>query len=201
MQEITSGRRIISKVKDSIKHAPFFENVYDNPRIKTLLEILENEGDEKIIIWCKFQHEIDDIYSVLAEKYGKEKVQVFCGKTTLKAREKAIKEFRGNSKILIANKTCAGFGLNLQFCHKAIYYNNDWSFATRAQSEDRIHRIGQTQKVQLIDLYAPKTIDVRILDCLDRKENMANSFRDAVKSKNFKEWLSGVDLKEINDKD
>ena len=200
LQEITSGRLILTEAEAPIKHERFYKEIAENPRIKLLLETLEEEPQNKTIIWCKFQHEIDDISEVLVSKYGENEVQIFCGKTTIKNRERAIKEFREKSRFLIANKTCAGFGLNLQFCSQAIYYNNDWNWGTRAQSEDRVHRIGQETEVKLIDIFADKTIDRRILSCLDRKENLADKFRKSVKSKNAREWLDGIDCEDINDK-
>lgn len=195
LQEITSGRRIISDVMKPIKHEPFFQNPEENPRIKKLLSLVDS--NKKTIIWCKFQHEIEDLYQVLSkEKYN---VQTLYGKMSLKSRDKAINAFKNDSQILLANKTCAGYGLNLQFCSRAIYYNNDWSWATRAQSEDRIHRLGQESIVEIIDIYATSTIDARILNCLDKKENLVETFRGYIKDHNHEMWLNGVDVEGLND--
>ena len=179
LQEITSGRRIISDVKEAIRHKPFFSSPWENPKIQLLLNILEKR---KTIIWCKFQHEVDDIYTVLSKEYGR--VQTFTGKMSQKSRTAALRHFRDDDLFLVANKTCAGYGLNLQFCDCAIYYSNDWNWATRIQSEDRIHRIGQEHEVRITDIYALDTIDTRILRCLDKKEKLSESFKYAVKNKN-----------------
>jgi len=75
-----------------------------------------------------------------------------------------------------------------------IYYSNDWDWATRTQSEDRVHRIGQTENVHIVDISANFTIDDRILSCLRKKENMVESFKSRLEDKKFDigKWLDGI---------
>ena len=90
----------------------------------------------------------------------------------------SVHQFKTVSKFLIANKSCAGYGLNLQFCSYIIYYSNDWDYATRAQSEDRVHRIGQNKNVHIIDICAAYTLDEKIIKCLNIYSfNFNNSFQ------------------------
>lgn len=198
LQQVSSGRKIISNANKPIKHKSFFKTPYDNPRITALLKILKCVEKEKTIIWCKFSHEIQDIEKVLSEKgliYS-----LFYGGLSQKKRQESIESFSKDTQILIANKTCAGFGLNLQFCHNAIYYNNDWNWATRAQSEDRIHRIGQKKATHIYNICADCTIDNRILRCLYNKENMLDSFKKYLLNKNFADWLDGKEIDDLSDK-
>jgi len=189
LQQVTSGKYIVTKATEPIKHKAFFKSPYDNPRIKTLMELLPQIKDEKAIIWCKFSHEIEDISTVLQQEgYS---FTLFYGGLSQKKRQVSLKAFKSETQILIANKTCAGFGLNLQFCHNAIYYNNDWNWATRAQSEDRLHRIGQDKTVNIWDICADCAIDERVLRCLYRKENLVDSFKEHLHDKNFADWLCG----------
>jgi len=169
LQHVSSGNKIISKYKKPIKTIPFFNNVYDNPRIQKLLEFTK---EVKTIIWCKYTNEIKDIEKVLIDKYGKDKVVTFYGEIKPNQRIKNIEKFRNEATFFIANKTCAGYGLNLQFCCRAIYYSNDWDYATRIQSEDRIYRFGQDKTVKIIDIAAYATLDWQIINCLNRKESL-----------------------------
>ena len=184
LQLITSGRRITSTAKP-LQHEPFFDDPRDNPRIQELLEDLPDE--EKCIIWVKFKHESQDIQEVLPDGSW----AVFTGEVPLKKRLTNLKRFRENPecRFLIANKVCGGYGLNLQFCSQAIYYNNDFNYATRAQAEDRIHRIGQDKDVVMIDIVSNAKIDSRIIDCLDRKESLSESFKRELKTGKGKEFL------------
>lgn len=199
LQQVASGRKITSDAKDPMQHKPFFEHPFDNPRIQCLLDVLGKIGKEKAIIWCKFTHEIEDVDKILKEK--KIKTALFYGDLPQRKRQESLKQFENDVQFLIANKTCAGFGLNLQFCHNAIYYSNDWNWATRAQSEDRLHRIGQGNDVYIWNVCADCTIDERILRCLGNKENMVDEFKRHLSNKNFADWLDGKEIEELNDTD
>jgi len=196
LQQVTSGRYITSF--KPLKSAPMFDNPLDNPRIDTLLDDVRYFDGEKIIIWCKYVHEIKDVQAVLADKYRAENAVLFYGDIKVNRRNEQIQRFRDKAQFLIANKTCGGYGLNLQFSHNMIYYSNDFNWATRAQSEDRVHRIGQDFNVNISDICARKKIDGMILDNLYRKENLADRFKRELKvnRNNIAAWLDGG----INDK-
>lgn len=198
LQQVSTGRKIISRSDKPIEHKKFFEALEDNPRIECLLDVINKIGNEKAIIWCKFTNEIQDIKQILKEKGYK--CTLFYGDLSQIKRQESIQRFEEDTQFLIANKTCAGFGLNLQFCNNAIYYNNDWNWATRAQSEDRLHRIGQKNDVHIWNICADCTIDERIVRCLWNKENMVDSFKKYLSNKNFADWLDGREIEELNDK-
>lgn len=196
LQNVISGFWVDPTKKHFITR-PFFKNPLDNPRIQKLLEIVERIDDQKIIIFCKYTREINEIVGILNERYGSNSAVPFNGEIRQKERQNNIEQFSNDSHFFVANKVTAGYGLNLQFCNYVIYYNNDWDFATRSQSEDRVHRIGQTENVHIIDICAANTLDERILKCLQRKENMVDAFKsyiDSIKDKTqLREWISGGD--------
>ena len=193
LQQVTSGHAIISI--NPLKSIPLFDDPLDNPRIKTLLREVSGTS-EKIIIWCKFKHEIDDVTAVLRGKYGMGSVAQFYGGISLKTRIAEMERFRNNAQYLIAHKVCGGYGLNLQFCSYMIYYNNDFNWATRAQSEDRVHRLGQTKEVQIVDICAASKVDDRIIDNLNCKGILCERFKNELKKNRdnkaaLSEWIDG----------
>ncbi len=199
LQDVISGLDV-NVEGPKIESKPLFENPTDNPRMQIFLEAVNRvDENEKIIIFAKYTHEINDIVSVLNAEYGPDMAVPFNGSVKQKERHKNIDRFKDNARFFVANKVTAGYGLNLQFCHNVIYYSNDWDFATRSQSEDRVHRIGQDRKVCIIDICAENTLDERILKCLGKKENMVESFKSFIDlckdDKNtVREWLCGKDL-------
>lgn len=197
LQQVSSGRRITSSAEKPIQHEPFFKSPYDNPRIQSLIDAVQRMDGEKIIIWCRFSHEIEDADRVLTDMGYSH--ALFYGSIKRKKRQRSLEMFAKDTQILIANKTCAGFGLNLQYCHNAIYYSNDWDWATREQSEDRIYRIGQKEEVNIINICAGNTIDERISRCLSRKEGMVDSFKKYLHEKNFADWLDGKEMEDLDD--
>lgn len=166
LQAIISGKW----VQDDGKHfttQPMFQDPHDNPRITALLDLLEQIGDQKTIIFCKFSDEITAITSLLGSRALR-----FDGTIPQRKRQEVIDRFKADAQYLVANKTCAGYGLNLQFCTQVVYYSNDWDLATRLQSEDRVYRLGQTQPVDIYDICAAGTLDVAISNSLQRKESL-----------------------------
>lgn len=187
-QDIISGL-YVEDINGHIHTSPMFSNPLDNPRIQKLLEVIEDiEG--QVIIFAKFSHEIRAILQVLPEAIG------FYGSLSHKERIRNLQAFKaGKARFLVANKGCAGYGLNLQFCHNVIFYSNDWDYATRIQAEDRVYRLGQEQKVEIYDIVAEKTLDCKILRCLERKGNLSDEIKDRLKQENnrktYKSWIMG----------
>ena len=65
------------------------------------------------------------------------------------------------------------------------YYTNDFNLETRAQSEDRAHRISQYNPVTYIDLVCEGTIDEKIVKALTGKIKMSAN----VLGENVRKWL------------
>ena len=197
LQNVISGFKVT--VDKKLKKENFYDDPLDNPRIWKLLDIIKDIADYKIIIFCKYTQEIEDIVNILNKEYSEGIAVALNGTLSQKKREQNIDKFKDKARFLVANKTCAAYGLNLQFCSYIIYYSNDWDYATRSQSEDRVHRIGQNKNVHIIDICASETLDEKILRCLKRKENLVDSFKyeiDKAKDRtDLYAWITKRDYK------
>lgn len=148
--------------------------ILPNAKMERLLElVLELPKDEQIVIWARFQKEIELIKSSL-EKLGIDCVS-FYGKTSVQDRNKARELFREKKvRVFIGNPATGGKGLNdLVGATTVIYYSNDYSAENKQQSEDRNHRNG-TVKVTYIDLLTKDTIDVNVLEVLRNNRDFSN---------------------------
>jgi len=155
---------------------PLFEKPETNPRIKALLDVVEENGEQQIIIWARFRAEIEAITDILNSVYGEGSAVSFYGGTEKDERKEAINGFQeGRIKFFVANAHSGGYGLTLTAATCVIYYSNDFSLEARLQSEDRCHRIGQTSKVLYVDLEAENTLDKRVLSALKMKKNLADT--------------------------
>ena len=147
-----------------------------NNRIKELMSVLE-ETDGKVIIWAVYRHDIQTIEKEIADVYGKETVASYYGDTKDDIRQSIVDNFMdsdGDLRFFIGNPKTGGYGLTLTSSHTVVYYSNDYSLEVRMQSEDRAHRIGQTNKVTYIDLIAEGTIDEKIVKSLNNKIDLAS---------------------------
>ncbi len=181
LQHVVSGRRVLTSPKERMATEAMMPDA-DNPRLWALRNLLQREiGDEKVLIFCKYRTEAASICKMLMQM-GKSNV-LFTGEIAQKKRQENRKRFRDDVQVLVANKACGAYGLNLQFCRNIIFYSNDFDLATRMQAEDRVHRIGQTEEVRIYDIYAVDTIDEFIMRCLWRKESLVEEFK-----KNIEKW-------------
>jgi len=93
----------------------------------------------------------------------------------IEERNKIISKFMDFSehKMLIANPAVAKEGLTLTAANNAIYLDRNFKMDDYLQSQDRIHRISQTKKCNIIKLIARNTIDEYTDEILEKKELLA----------------------------
>ncbi|MCB6992871.1 DEAD/DEAH box helicase [bacterium 210820-DFI.6.37] len=184
LQAVISGFHITVKYRNKKPYtiAEYsFENPRDNPRIDCLW--YELDKDEKYIIFCNYVKEIEEVATMLnQEKPGS--AVMFHGEMREKQRTAALEAFVGKADYFVAHKRCGSYGLNLQFCRNVIYMSHDWDWGTREQSESRVHRIGQNRDVVITDILCNGSLDLKISNCLYKKANLADSFKDELKDKN-----------------
>jgi SWI/SNF-related matrix-associated actin-dependent regulator 1 of chromatin subfamily A len=84
----------------------------------------------------------------------------------------------GPNRILIASTLAAGEGLNLQFCSDAIMLERQWNPANEEQAEDRFHRYGQENKVEVTYMIGAGTIDDFFTELVEQKRAIMSSTLD-----------------------
>ena len=174
LQHVTSGSMVLTEPDERMKTKKMY-TYNSNPRIQALIRALDDIGEEKCIIFAKYQEEINDISKMLDDK-GLSYIE-FTGKIKQSQRQKNRLLFKGPVQFMLANKQCGAYGLNLQFCRNIIYYSNDFDLATRLQSEDRVHQIGQHQDVYITDIVCNDTIDDFIATNLQNKSDLVAAFK------------------------
>jgi SNF2 family DNA or RNA helicase len=166
LQQVVGGFTIDGK--------SFFEKPENNPRIKCLMDSLEDIHGG-VIIWARFISEIKEIESTLKEKYGEDQVVSYYGEISNANRVLAVDRFqKKEARFFVGQPHSGGIGLTLTAAKTVIYYSNDYSLETRLQSEDRAHRIGQDEPVTYIDVEAVETIDKAIVAALRNKQSVAS---------------------------
>lgn len=156
-----------------------FSNKYskkfsDNPRLELLLDFA-NRINDNAIIWCKYRYSLEAISLALSGKCS-----IIHGGQSDKERKNQLSDFGSNNQFLVAMLGVGSHGLNLIQANTAIFYENSFNYAQRIQAEDRCHRIGQNQNVLYVDLICANSIDTRIVESIDKKENLIDSFKKEV---------------------
>tara|TARA_Y100001937_G_scaffold24699_1_gene35435 strand:+ start:16836 stop:18278 length:1443 start_codon:yes stop_codon:yes gene_type:complete len=157
-------------------------------RMAELLSVLE-EADGKVIIWANYRHDIQKIEKELTKLYGAESVGTYYGDVSQEDREDVINKFQDKEhplRFFVGNTQTGGYGITLTAASTVVYYSNNYDLEKRLQSEDRAHRIGQTNKVTYIDIVCERTVDEKIVKALRQKQNIAQTVLGEEK---WKDWL------------
>jgi len=151
LQQITSGF-----VSDG-EHGEWLETTKDD----CLDELLEEV--EQLVVWCVFRPTV----TRLADKY---KGSVIIGQQSGKVRQEHIDNFiNGETRVLVGQVKAGGIGINLVNAHAQVFYDCPPTPEQYAQPIDRLHRIGQTKTVTIVNCLAENTIDFRRYHRLQEK--------------------------------
>jgi SNF2 family DNA or RNA helicase len=152
----------------------------DTPKLDLLVERVQAIIDQgkKVIIWARYRIEIKDIIERLKGIEGAIPVE-YHGEIKKGDRIDAIEDFeRGEANVFVGNQQAGGTGITLIAASYVIYFSNNFSMRDRLQSEDRAHRIGQTENVTYINIAAKGTIDEYVIRALSNKKDVADEIVD-----------------------
>lgn len=139
-------------------------------KLKYLNEIIEDHKKEKVVIFCKYTHEIDIIKNSL-KKY---RILCYDGRS----EDKDWLKFLDGYDILITQIKKGGTGLNLQCASTVIFFSLTYSYIDLSQAKDRVHRNGQKNKVSIYYLLGKDTIEENIYKVLQSKKSGAKKILD-----------------------
>jgi SNF2 family DNA or RNA helicase len=145
------------------------EAVKEWAKADALQKIIQSSGQDKLLIFTHFQATLDALAERLAAM-GVDFIPYYGGLTS-QQKDEAIRRFEAQGRILLSTEA-AGEGRNLQFCHVMINFDLPWNPQRIEQRVGRIHRVGQTNRVEIFNLSAQGTIEDYLLNILDRKLNM-----------------------------
>lgn len=147
-----------------------------NAKLESLLHLISNLPlTRKVIIWARFVHECRAIHQLL-DNHGA--AVGHWGEIAEEQRSAHIDRFQMDPtcRFFVGTQSSGGRGTTLTAATQVAYFSNEFSLSKRAQSEDRAHRIGQTESVTYTDLTAVDTIDEKLLGVLAAKQELSQLF-------------------------
>lgn len=91
-------------------------------------------------------------------------------------RQAQIDRFQdGDTPVFLISLKAGGTGLNLTAADTVIHYDPWWNPAAEKQATDRAHRIGQDKPVFVYKLIAEGTVEEKIQEMQQHKQNLADS--------------------------
>jgi SNF2 family DNA or RNA helicase len=172
---------------------------YDGPlsKLEKLDEIVKDlrQNDEKVIIWTSYRENV----RALMDRYSEHGTVCLIGGMKKEEVQSAVERFQttNSANILIAIPACAREGFTLTAARTAVYLDRNFALLDWVQSQDRIHRIGQTRECEIIVLVGENTIDERIDGVLDRKDHIQKYLLGDLEDYEAKENLKVEELRKL----
>lgn len=143
-----------------------------------LLTEWQHQG-KRAIVFTQFRY-AGQLFQEMQLIKGKTAVPFLHGGLTTLQRKDMIDSFKSNPDIpfMIISLRAGGFGLNLTEASAVLHFDRWWNPAVEDQATDRVHRIGQEKAVEVHTLTAEGTIEERIDDLIQKKQQLQQALID-----------------------
>jgi SWI/SNF-related matrix-associated actin-dependent regulator 1 of chromatin subfamily A len=123
-----------------------------NPVAEYVLDWLSGSGTQKILVFAHHQDVMNTLEDAVEKKYkGVGHIRID-GTVPSSERAARVRKFQTNSQVRVAilSMTAAGVGLTLTAASSVLFAELHWTPGVLAQAEDRCHRIGQQNAVNIM---------------------------------------------------
>lgn len=161
--------------------------IQESAKLDRLEELIDEivESGNKAIVFSNWTSMTNPIYKKL-KRYNPAYIT---GETKNRVEEQDKFMQDDDCKVIIGTTGAMGTGLTLTAASYVIFVDEPWNRALREQAEDRAHRIGTKENVNIIFLICKDTIDERIHQIVEDKGAMADMLIDGKITKQDKEEL------------
>lgn len=146
--------------------------------------ITSGNGDSKLVVFATHKTIIEKLMTEF-----KDTAVCVDGSCSAEQRNKAVESFQNNPeiKLFVGNIQAAGTGLTLTAASSVAFLELPWAPGELVQAEDRCHRIGQKDTVNVYYLLAENSIEYKIAQMLDDKRAVLDAVLDGkeVEEKNM----------------
>jgi len=152
------------------------------PAKEWIADFVEENPSRKLIVFA--QHiEVQKELAESLKEHGHGIVTIL-GEHSATQRGVAVEQFQNDprTQIAVCSLGAASVGVTLTAASDVLMVEQDWTPATLLQAEDRAHRIGQKNAVNVTYLVAENTLDSERMDVIQRKLNIANALNQSVQA-------------------
>ena len=129
-------------------------------------------GLDRVIVFGSHVEALKTAAEALARFGGR----LVTGETPPEKRQSYIQSFvSGSARVLVANTSVAGTGLNLQACRRIVFLDSTWTPASNTQAIRRCHRAGQRRPVHVSFVSVAGSVDEQVQRTLARKAALVDA--------------------------
>ena len=149
-------------------------------RLRELAEVIA-EKQEKVLVFTQFRETIEPLTAFLGAIFGRAGL-VLHGGTPVAKRRELVKRFQEDELIpfFVLSLKAGGAGLNLTAASHVIHFDRWWNPAVENQATDRAFRIGQQRNVLVQKFVCRGTIEERIDQLIESKQQLVNDVLEGV---------------------
>lgn len=136
-------------------------------KIDAAMELVE-DSDEPLVFFSQFK----SLTNLFGERLKKAGISygLLTGDTPQDERGRLVRDFQAGKLHVFAGTIAAGgVGITLTQSSHVVFFDRSWSPSANRQAEDRLHRIGQKNAVQITDIMARNTIDLGRVQQIQQK--------------------------------
>ena len=148
----------------------------ENAKLEACIELITQAiaGGHKILLFSQFTSMLD----LIGEELKKAKIDYYRidGSVKKEARMEMVEQFqnpKNQVSVFCISLKAGGTGLNMTAADIVIHYDPWWNKAAQNQATDRAHRIGQKHAINVYQLIAEETIEQKICELQQVKEDLA----------------------------
>ena len=143
-------------------------------RLRELIEVIAAK-QEKVLVFTQFRETTEPLAAFLGSIFGREGL-VLHGGTPVAKRRELVKRFQEDdlTPFFVLSLKAGGSGLNLTAASHVIHFDRWWNPAVENQATDRAFRIGQQKNVLVHKFVCRGTIEDRIDQLIESKQQLVN---------------------------
>ncbi len=165
-------------------------------KMEKVVDLVENilDREEQCLIFTQYVGMGHLIEKVIKEQFGVP-VLFMHGGISKQSRDDMISRFQEREvPVFVLSLRAGGTGLNLTAANHVIHYDRWWNPAVENQATDRAYRIGQNRFVHVHKLISPGTLEERIDEMLQTKQELNDQI---ISSEQWITELSTDELREL----
>lgn len=169
----------LTRLRQICCHPGLFIEDYQegSSKLDQCMEIIEEatNAGHKILLFSSYT----SMFEMIEKELKKLGIRYFklTGSTKVEERIELVNEFNENPdiKVFLISLKAGGTGLNLTGADMVIHYDPWWNLSTENQATDRAYRIGQKNNVQVYKLITKNSIEEKIYELQQKKEELVDN--------------------------
>ena len=145
-------------------------------RLRDIAEVIAAR-QEKALVFTQFRETTGPLAAFLGSVFGQPGL-VLHGATEVKQRKDLVRRFQEDENVpfFVLSVKAGGAGLNLTAASHVIHFDRWWNPAVENQATDRAFRIGQTKNVLVHKFICRGTVEDKIDQMIESKQQLAGDF-------------------------